>query len=159
MKKVVLCLTVLFLSFAAGCEPKEPNLMCSIAQADGLRVSMDIPKRHFAPGENFDLTIKATNMTKEPILITAPTAAPVYVRLWRNTSVGWERIKSFPQTENIIVKEWTLAPRETREFKMVLSAQPDWPQDEMLKLSAEINGKNKISPMLTIDVMPPAKTK
>ena len=140
----------------AGCVqgPKVDLRDRNFVQAGGLAVGIELPKREFAVGEQFDVSVVARNDTRRPIAIEATTGALVYLRVLRSTTSGWEEVKRYPGSAVMLMSSWELAPRGTRTFTLHLTVEPDWPTNEPLRLTAELNGKPKVSPGIVVRVMP-----
>lgn len=154
MKFVILSLLVFggFVIFL-GCGQQNLSVHpANTVKTDGLEVSLDVPKRNFKPGETFRVKLTARNTTKDPMRILATTGAPVYVRIWRHTGLGWEEVKRYPRAATMVMSPWTLEPHSVRSFVMQLTVEPDWPTAEALRITAELNGRREAAPGVTIEV-------
>ena len=137
----------------AGCAARDVQVShVSSVAAGGLEVSVEIPKRDYTVGERFTVTVTARNESDSPVEIIARGGAPVYLRLWRCGELGWEQIHRYPRASTMLVMPWTLAAGQARSFPIVLAVEPDWPDGELLKLTAEINGRNELAPALTLNI-------
>jgi len=121
---------------------------------DGLRMTIELPKRDFQIGEQFIAHVEATNTTGREMKIVSRTGAPVYFRIWRHTGLNWEEVKSYPETSTMVMTTWTLGGKSDRSFAIPLIVEPDWPVAEILSISAELNGREAASPRLTFQVHP-----
>ena len=151
MRTVNLFLVSLLLA-VVGCRPSGYVNVRAVKEvvADGLSVRIEIPKRDFTVGDEFIVKLTARNTTSRPIEIDARTGTPVYVRLRRHTGVGWEEVKTYPQTAVMTVAPWTLKARSKRNFLVRLKVEPDWPTGEVLELTGELNGRPEAAPGVTI---------
>ena len=141
-----------------GCAGSGADLRpVNTVEVDGLSVSVEILKRDFNIGETFVATVTAENRTKMPIEIIARTGAPVYMRLWRHTGLTWQEVKRYPEAATMVMSPWTLAPGDRRVFARQLVVEPDWPTAELLRLTAELNGRDEVAPALVIEVHPSAR--
>ena len=143
----------------AGCEGQKvaPRPANSV-EINGLAVTIDVPNRSFTVGEQFKVTVTAHNTTKQPMRIPAGSGAPVYVRLWRYTGLAWEEVKRYPESAVMIMRPWSLAPGQKRTFAMQLAVEPDWPTGEVLRITAELNGRAEVAPGVTVEVSQPELT-
>ncbi len=137
---------------AVGCRSNSSG----VAQVDGLRLKIELPKSKLVRGESFKLAVTATNRTFKPIHIEANTGTPVYVRVWSKEPVGWEQVRRYPQATTMVMSPWTIQARKTRRFEMQLTVEPDWPTCEPIRLTAELNGRDGLRPELTVEIVPEA---
>lgn len=148
-------LGVIGMTVMGGCAREEIDIRpINTAEIDGLAVSLEAPKRTFDPGETFTVTVIAQNRTERAMRIVATSGALVYVRIWRHTGLGWEEVKRYPQAATTALTPWTLKSNSARGFALQLTAQPDWPTGEPLRLTGELNGRAEASPGVTIEVAP-----
>ena len=124
------------------------------AEVGGLRVSVEMPKRQYDVGEQFTVVITAKNLTDSPIVISSPTSAMTFIKLWRYDGIVWEEFKRYPVASTVVVRKWTLPAGGKRQFFMNLIVEPDWPTAEILRLTAELNGRPEAAPALAFDVLP-----
>lgn len=122
-------------------------------QSGGLKVSVSVPKRFLHPGEKVDVVVTATNTTAAAMRISANSTAPAYVRLWRLATLDWERIMRFPKTPTMIMRPWTLSAWGRRTFPMTLTVSPDWPTNQPLRITGELNGRPDAVPDLLVRVV------
>jgi len=143
-----------------GCaNPKAVDLSPpNSVEIDGLKVTIKVPKRSFVTGEQFRVLITACNTTRHPIRIPAAGGAPVYVRIWRHTGLSWEEVKRYPEAATTIMTPWTLPAGQKWTRIMNLTVEPDWPTGELLRVTAELNGREDASPALTVEVTPPERS-
>jgi len=153
-KFLLLPLTAFVLGGCGSHEPVDVSPPNSV-EIDGLKVTIKVPKRSFVTGERFQVLITADNTTRHPIRIPAASGAPVYVRIWRHTGLSWEEVKRYPEAATTIMTPWTLQPHQQWTRIMNLTVEPDWPTDELLRITAELNGREDASPALTVEVSPP----
>jgi len=140
---------------AAGCDSPDvvgPTLEVSDDDGTGLVVGIELPKSHFVPGEHLAVKVTAQNTTDEPMSILAQTGAPVYVNIWRNTGLGWDTVKRYPQAATMVMSPWELSAGQTRTFTLRLTVEPDWPTGEPLRMTAQLNGRESITPGIIITV-------
>ena len=136
---------------AAGCPKKEvvdPTPTNEVT-VDGLQVTIEMPKRDYQVGEEFLVVVTAANTTGRSIKIVSRTGAPVYLRIWRHTGLDWEEVKAYPEAATMLMTTWTLNKKSARRFALPLTVEPDWPAGEILAVSAELNGREDVSPRLT----------
>lgn len=159
MRIAAACVLLLTTAMLVGCANASRVDLRPIntVEVDGLSVSVEIPKRNFNTGETFVATVTAENRTKMPIEIIARTGAPVYLRLWRHTGLTWQEVKRYPEAATMVMSPWTLAPGDRRVFVRQLLVEPDWPTAELLRLTAELNGRDEVAPALVIEIHPSAR--
>jgi len=152
---IAVALLVICAALAAGCDSHEvagPTLEVSVADENGLVVGIELPKRHFVPGEHLAVRVTAQNTTDEPMTIFARTGAPVYVSIWRNTGLGWDEVERYPKAAAMVMSPWELPAGQTRTFTLRLRVEPDWPTGEPLRIAAQLNGRERITPGIIITV-------
>jgi len=157
--KFVRLLLLLSLLPAVGCGRRQrvDAAPRTVAQAGALKVAITLPKRVFVTGEHFLVTVTAENVSSKPLRIISRTGAPVYVRLWRLAGVNdWQEIKYYPQTATMLMTPWTIKGKSSRRFVIPLTVEPDWPTGEILSMTAEVNGRDDVTPRLTLEVSPPS---
>lgn len=136
---------VLAAAAAAGCAGSNSAINgapSSRVVVDGLAVSLELPARAFRPGQTFTVNLSAENVSGRPIHLDARTRSLYYLRLWRDTTIGWEPLRRYPQSEAMVPGPWTLAPGKRRAFgPITLTVEPDWPRGEMLRITGELNGR------------------
>lgn len=123
----------------------------SPAKEDAV-VRLELPGRHFAVGDQFKIRLIVSNPSRGTIKIPAGPGAPIKVRIWRYTSMGWDEIKIYPQAAELTTLTWQLAPGATRSFEMLLTVEPDWPTQDPVAVVAELNGRPDLQAMGIIKV-------
>lgn len=106
---------------------------------------------------SFQVWLSVTNMGKTPVPVLADSTAPMIVTLWRYTPTGWERFREFPQSAVRRSVSWQLHPGQTRDFHMTVPVTPDWPMTDLLKLTAEMNGRPEAQPAVLVRAIPKAE--
>ena len=144
-------LTALLVIF--GCEVPQIESGSNSVRVNGLVVQIDPSNTIVVRGETFKVVVVGRNTTREPIRIDARTGAPVYVRIWRHTGLAWETVKRYPEVATMVMTPWTLAPHSERRFELNLTVGPDWPTNEPLRLTAELNGRTDLVPHVDIMVL------
>ena len=122
-----------------GARPK--GLQGASVVSEGLAVRLELSTWELAAGREFQVTLIARNTTRRPLAIGARSGSPYFVGVWRDTSVGWEQVRRYPETEIMIMNPWTLDPGQQRTFPCHLRVEPDWPTGERLRLTGELNGR------------------
>jgi len=141
-------------ALAAGCQGQKPIPVASnTRELAGLAVSLELPKRQFVQGEQFNVVITARNMTKRPIQIVAQSGAAVHVSIRRHNGLSWQEVKRYPQAALMVMRPWTLDAGVERSFMMQLTVEPDWPTDEPLQITGQLNGRFDPQPAVTIEVL------
>ncbi len=161
MKQILPCFIVAAGWLLVGCSTPEPSSVqaptldttTATASADGLQLTIHLPKATFAPGDKFPVKIVATNKTPRGIRIKAGTGAPYYIYLLQYKNAGWKQIKTYPSAAAIVTREWVISPHKTRTFAPVLTVEPDWPMYENLRLGVNLNGREDVAPFLNIEVL------
>ncbi|HAU38714.1 MAG TPA: hypothetical protein DCX07_13485 [Phycisphaerales bacterium] len=155
MRKTLTVAIVTLAALAGGCKPKEmTSRAINTMTADGLEVSIELPKRDFRSGESFNVIVTARNISGGPLAIEASSAAPVWLRLHRHGAIGYDEIRRYPEAVAMVLSTWTLAPKQARTFTYRLTVEPDWPRHELLHLTAEVNGRASAAPGIAILVLP-----
>jgi len=147
--------------WAGGCGPREDlraGREVNSAERDGLVVEIELTRREFAVGQTMPVTVTALNTTRRDLDILASTGAPVYVKVWRNIGVGWEEVKRYPQAAVMVMSPWSLEARGRRTFPLSVPVEPDWPTNEPLRVTAELNGRPEVAPGIIIRVQGSAGT-
>ncbi len=162
MCRIVVWLLVIFLGVVAGAgcngSPVGTARPGQTVEMDGLEISLEVPKRNLVGGERFNVLITARNKTDEPMEISARSGAPVFVRVFRYTGLTWREVKHYPQAAIMVMSPWTLPARGQRTFAMNLTVEPDWPTGELLRITGELNGRDEVSPGVTVHVSLPARS-
>lgn len=143
----------------AGCAPAavDANGETNVAKSADLAVSLTIPKRSYCVGETMQVVVTVANLTGQPKTIAATTAAPVQFVLTRETQRYNPVVKKYPQFAAPAMSPWTLAPGQVRSFEQTLTVEPDWPREELLRLTANIAGRPDAAPSLVLIVTDPGK--
>lgn len=126
----------------------------SSVRGEGMEVSVHVPKRQWRTGDTIPVEVTAVNTTDSPIGIVSPSGAPVLVRVMRPVRGSFERVRQYPQSATSNIVNWTLPANGARTYKLRVPVEPDWPVAEPLRLTAELNGYPKYSPIVTITVQP-----
>jgi hypothetical protein len=137
----------------SGCKGPQIELGPNTAGVNGLVVQIDPSNTIVVKGETLKVVVVGRNTTREPIRIDARTGAPVYVRIWRYTGLAWETVKRYPEVATMVMTPWTLAPHSERWFELNLTVGPDWPTNEPLRLTAQLNGRTDVVPHVDIMVL------
>ena len=142
----------------AGCAKSKPEFEIAAsgrAVSRGLAVTLKLPARSFTVGEQFEVVLIAENTTGEAIRIDARSASPYFLRVWRETSVGWEQVRRYPQVDLAVMSPWTLEAGARRQFAGVkLKVEPDWPRGEMLRITGELNSRPDARPAVLVIIEP-----
>ncbi|MFB3892135.1 MAG: hypothetical protein ACE15C_08950 [Phycisphaerae bacterium] len=139
----------------AGCTEIKPAPIVgqgNTVKSKDLAVRVEVPAKVFYVGQRFTVKVTATNLTDSPLTITARRGAPVYVHLSRFTGLFEEEFQTYPEAALMVMSQWTLAPHEAKTFPLDLVVAPDWPRGEPLHLTAEINGRPDLRPMVVITI-------
>jgi len=157
MRTALWSLVSLALLAAGGCaeKPKLDDLATNAVEADGLKVQIQLPGRQFQTGQMLRVNITAINTTKKPIEIHSPTGAPVLVRVLRHTMLAAEQVRVYPRSATANILSWTLPAGQCRNFALRVPIEPDWPVEEVLHVTAELNGYGKAAPGVFIVVRAP----
>jgi len=159
MRIALVSLVTLALMTAGGCaRPEfETDTASNIAEADGLKVLIDLPGRQLTTGQTLRVEVTATNTTGKDISIHSPTGAPVVVRVLRHTMLTREIVRVYPGSATANILSWTLPAGQSRTFVLVVPVEPDWPVSEVLHVSAELNGYGQVAPAVAVVVKAPKK--
>ena len=155
MRKWTLLIVIPAGLFLGGCPKPDVKLPPNAAALGGLVVTIEVSKEVVVRGDQVKVTVLARNDTDEPMRIVARTGAPVYVRVWRKTFLGWEPVKRYPEAATMVMNPWTLAAESERKFELNLPVDPDWPSNESIRLTAELNGREEVSPGVIIEAISP----
>ncbi len=143
-------------SCAPTCKPEIPAGEQAVTKSADLSAIMVIPKTVFHWGDALPVHIIITNTGDKPVTIQPPSGAPAYVSLSRVGRLYTEMLKRYPEFPTVSMSPYTLAPGESRTFRLDLVVGRDWPTHEKLRLVSEISGRNDIAVPLMIMVLPPA---
>lgn len=161
MKNLILTIVLVASMTAAGCTKSlAPDEIDPTARgvSRGLAVTLKLPARSFDVGESFEVTLIAENTTDAPIEVDARSASPYFLRVWRDTSIGWVQVKRYPQVDLMVMSPWTLGPGERREFAGIkLEVEPDWPQGEVLRITGELNSRPDARAAVPIIIEPASR--
>ena len=124
---------------------------------DGLEIALEVPGRRFTVGQSFNVRLTAHNTGNRTIRIHAGPGAPMKVRIWRRIAMDWDEIKIYPRAAQLTTVPWQLAPGARRDFKMLLTVEPDWPTHDTLALVAELNGRPDLQARRTIMITTPGR--
>ena len=159
MRIALVSLVSLAVLTAGGCARSEfdTDTASNIAQADGLKIQVDLPGRHLTTGQSLRVAVTATNTTGKDISIHSPTGTPVVVRILRHTMLTRELVRVYPGSATANILSWTLPAGQSRTFVLVVPVEPDWPVNEVLHVSAELNGYGQIAPAVAVVGKAPKK--
>ena len=153
MRNVMIVLSLALAAGLTGCPPADSNQAGPNAAGilesqtkNGLTVTLKAATRYLAVGDSLAVNITVTNQTDAPITIKANSGAEALVHLFRNTSVGWEQVKSFPEMQTMVMNPWVLQAGASRTFTLNLPIAKDWPTNEPVRITAEINGLPGLAP-------------
>ena len=142
---------------AGGCVSEQgidSAKVSNLAAGGGLQVRVDLPSRYYQTGDTVHVAVTATNQTGKAIEIHSPTGAPVLVRLTRQTLLHSEEIHVYPTSATTNILSWTLPAGRSVTWDLMVPVEPDWPVNEILYLSAELNGYPALAPNIVIMVKP-----
>ena len=150
---------------ASGCRPPQkprvagrgPSPAANTVSAGQLTLTIHVPKRDFALGEEVPVTVVARNLAKKPVRFTAPTNTICLLRIWRHNGLAWEHVKRYPPAEMRTQLPWKLDAQSSRTINRRVVVEPDWPTGEVLRLTAELNGRGKLAPGVSIRIRPRAE--
>ncbi len=141
----------------AGCPAPGPTPLGGQATSGDLLATIDVDTRIVRPGDTVNVTLTVRNTGGEPMVIEAPTSAPIIVAVWRyDLRFGWRRVREYPETALYRLTTWTLTPggEGERTYEMPLTVEKDWPVLNRAKITAELNGRPGARPFVLIDVLP-----
>lgn len=138
---------------AAGCCLGGPSGAARAPKAP-LALTLAVSNARPAIGEKVKVTLTAANTTREPITITAETAAPMALHVWRPIAQSWETFRQFPQAAQTRQKVWQLKPGQTVTHSLVLEITPDWPTVETLRVVGSLNGRPDVTAEALLRVQP-----
>lgn len=142
MNRVTFAAMFCVMAFLAGCA--EPARLAprrgGMTQANGLELSLNLSSTAVRAGDELIVTVTARNASDKPITIHAPNSSAVWIRVWRNTPMGWDVVKTYPRAVARVEGVLKLAPGQQKQFAMTLPVEPDWPTNEKIRISGEING-------------------
>jgi hypothetical protein len=144
---------------AGGCVQKPQiatDKVTNNVATKGLKVQVELPTRDFHTGDTIPVTVVVTNTTGKPIDVCSPTGAPVLVRITRETLMHPEEIHVYPNSATTNILSYTIPAGEMWKKVLMVPVEPDWPVNEILFLSAELNGYPAMAPNLAIMVKPAA---
>ncbi len=162
MMKYCMFVTILAAFLAAGCSAQPQTAVtanAATAVSNGLALSVEIDKSCFVVGDKVSIKLTARNTTDHPIRITAPNSSPYLICVWKDNSLAWERILTYPKAAMMVINPWTLEANSERTFFVSVPVEPDWPTNELLRLSCELNGRPDLAPYVMITVFRPGETK
>ncbi len=158
MRTLAIVLTAALAAAATGCaqppaqDPNAVGILQSKTAGDGLTVTLRAPMRDVAVGDTLPVAIIATNKSDKDIAVKATTGAEAYVAIARNTPIGWEETKRYPEAATMVVNPWVLKAGESRTFTLNLPVTKEWPTNESLRLSAALNGRPDVAPAGNVQV-------
>ena len=120
-----------------------------------LSASITTDRRTAAVSESVRVTLTVRNTSREPIPIEAASTAPMFVSVWRYVAAeGWLRVKEYPEAVIARRRAWVLEGREEKTFSMTVPVEPDWPTRQLIKLTAELNGRTDARPYILLEISP-----
>jgi hypothetical protein len=159
MHKVTLI--VLMAAVIGGCHHHEHRMTARTVMlnrdtvvTDGLSTAVLVNRERYSPGEYIDVYVRLTNMTAEPITISADSPDPVKVVLYRDTQLGWQRVQEYPLHVKEFDNPWTVAPGQQKVFSIPVLVGTEFPESTYVRLVVEISGLPKVQPAVTLWVMP-----
>jgi hypothetical protein len=143
----------------AGCAANPParavtatHVGPGAAESGGISLYMALPRYTYRVGEQVPVTVWATNTTDHPIGVESHGADLIRVGVYRNLSIGWDRVKQYPAMATPVRVPWSLPPHGQRTWTLLLTVEPDWPANEQLMLQAEINNGPPIRASVPIEI-------
>lgn len=138
----------------AGCQGASDGHPMGLAEANsqtagGLTATIQMPTRFYSVGDAFSVVVTIVNSSQQAQLIGPSTGAAVYVKVMRWVPQGWVEVKRYSSAAS---KPWTLSPGSSRSFPIPLHVESDWPTDEPLRITAEINGRPDLAPGIVVQV-------
>jgi hypothetical protein len=157
MKTCFLTMLALTACAAVGCATPGPSgPAVDEATSQGLKATLSVDRQFVHPGDSLHVTLTARNLTPHPMEITARSGARLLVTVWKYESIkGWQRIDQYPQAATFQLVPWKLAPFEQHTLDMTLPVSAGWPSNEMLRLTAELNGRPDARPHVLVKVLSP----
>lgn len=150
--------------FVGGCglfgKPAKPisTIETNTVEGGGMSLTIELPKRHFAAGENINIRIIAQNTGTETLVFKSPTTALYKVTIFRMTPMGWRWANQYPQASMKVSSDWELQPGKNVKYNQVIPVGRDWPMDEPLRLVAELVGAPNVKcPMIISATAKPKK--
>jgi hypothetical protein len=145
MKKFTLAVLLATSMIVGGCgffrKPAPVStIQTNTVEGCGMRLTVEMPKRRFTPGESINLRIIARNTSKETIAFECPTSALYKVTLLRRVEPQWRWVNQYPQAAMTVQSNWELQPGQTVKYDQIIPVERDWPMNEPLKLVAELVG-------------------
>ncbi|MDP6636135.1 MAG: hypothetical protein QGG42_14640 [Phycisphaerae bacterium] len=120
--------------------PVSESIETNTVKNGPLALTIELPKRRFAAGEDISLRIIAHNTGKQAIAFESSTSALYKVTLYRMTSSGWRWVNQYPQSVMSVRKTWKLQPGQSVKYSQIITVGRDWPMDEALKMVVELVG-------------------
>ena len=151
---------VLSLLCLAGCPSSPPSHAVTAThvgpgvapESGGFGLYLEVPRYTYRVGEQVPVTVRVVNVTDHPIGVVAEGADLVRVSVYRNLSIGWQRVKQYPAMALPVRVPWSLPPHGQRTWQLLLPVEPDWPANERLMLQAEINNGPPIRAAVPIEI-------
>ena len=159
MRTALPCLATLVAMALVGCADRalDTGPVQRFREANGLKVQIELAGRYLKTGDSLRVSVTATNTTGKPIVIQSPSGAPVLVRVLRHTGLNREQVRYYPGSATPNILAWTLPARQSRTFVLMVPVEPDWPAEEILHVSAELNGYSHIAPTVAVIIQAPRK--
>lgn len=121
--------------------------------SDGLSATIVVTKERYAPGEYIDVYVRVTNLTDRTITIPARTEQPVYVTMYRETPLGYQRLADRGAGMRID-EPWVLPRGAQKVFSLPVVVDETIPTDGYLRLVAKISGRPRLQPAVTVWILP-----
>ena len=139
--------------------PPAPSVpyIASLTARDGLELRLELPgkKTSFVPGETFEVKITAINRSGRPLHISGREGSPWFIYIWWLTNVGWEGLRTYPESSLVVSNQWKLKIGQVREFLVKITVDPGWPTFVPLAIVTRLNGRKDPVPVLPIHVYRP----
>ncbi len=147
---------LLLAACVAGCSQHGPAEIPGTEVASGpLLASIATDRRSAEVGQSVRVTLIVRNTSGDPIPVEAASTAPMFVSVWRYVAAeGWLRIKEYPEAVIARRQAWVLEGREEKSFSMTVPVEPDWPTRQLIKLTAELNGRTDARPYVLMEIRP-----
>jgi hypothetical protein len=165
MKKhaIVILLSVSLLVCGCGFfrKPAQPvgTIQTNTVEGGGMTLTVELPKRHYVPGENINIRIIARNTGDQTLVFESTTSALYKVTIFRDTPLGWRWVNQYPQAMMKVLTTRELQPGMSVKYDQVIPAGRDWPTSEPLQLVAELAGAPDVKCPIIISVTDQPKNK
>lgn len=139
---------------AGGCAPPPvQDILIGEAVSGDLEAVVTVDRRTAHLGQTIGVTLTVRNTSRDPIPVESRTAAPMIVTVWNyDSEKRWRRVKEYPQVSIFQRTLWVLSGKEERTFAMKVPVEPDWPARQLVKLTAELNGRTDARPYVLVEI-------